>query len=324
MKKSFCQIAEDYINFHVLTDFEYRTVLRWFRCSSLYFPTEQERNRALDAFVWLYQNISVNESIHFSPDARNECLSCFSSSFLLPIETAEHLFDDFLHNFGSKKPIIIGIEGLDGSGKTVQANELYDTLTQKGKQVCVIDFPQYTSFFGVEIGKLLSGENNISAMGLDEKSMCLWYALDRWQAISNIEIEKVDYVIFNRYTLSSVVYQSARKYGGLNRKFADWIFGLEHVQLGLPVPDIYIYLDTKTDFCQENILRKNRKYVNGLDVYEKSQDLLSCCHNIYRELSKEIYEISIVECLDEFGRLKSVEQISAGVAESLREYGLYV
>ncbi len=324
MKKNFFQIAQKYFDNHTLTDFEFRTILRWFRGPSLYFSTDQTKKEALDAFVWLYQSIIADESIRFDPVARNECVIHFSNSFSLSAETAAYLFNDFLNNLISKKPIIIGIEGLDGSGKTVQAHELYARLKQEGKRVCIVDFPQYSSFFGKEIGGFLSGKNNVSAMNLDEKSMCLWYALDRWRTINSIEIDKYEYVIFNRYTLSSVVYQSARKYRGLNRKFADWVFGLEHIQLMLPLPDIYIYLDAKTDLCQENILKKNREYVHGLDVYEKSQELLMCCHDIYKELAREVYEICSLECLDVPGSLKSVEEINVQVIKCLNEYDLYV
>ena len=83
-------------------------------------------------------------------------------------------------------PTVIGIEGLDGSGKTVQAEKLCIALRKEGKSVYMIDFPQYKSFFGKEIGQLLSGTDATSAMNLDEKSMCLWYALDRWQTIQSL------------------------------------------------------------------------------------------------------------------------------------------
>ena len=58
----------------------------------------------------------------------------------------------------NKKTKIICLEGLDGSGKTVQTTLLEEYLKQSGKSVFLIDFPQYDSFFGKEIGRMLSGK----------------------------------------------------------------------------------------------------------------------------------------------------------------------
>lgn len=325
MKRTFYQIAQTIINNNELSSSDYRTVLHWFGSPSLYFPTEQEKKRAQDAFVWMYQNIFDNECVLYNIDSRMKCIELFSGEFALSKRNAERLFDDYISKCKVPRPTIICIEGLDGSGKTIQSNKLRNILEEKGKDVCVIDFPQYTSFFGKEIGSLLSGAGSISAMELDEKSMCLWYAIDRWKTISEAQLEQYDYVIFNRYTLSSVVYQSARKYNGFNREFANWIFELEHAQLALPVPDIYIYLDTRVEFCGKNVLRKGKRgYVAGLDVYEKSHALLSCCHNIYKSLSDEIQEIVVLGCVDDSGEFKSVEEVSANIIESLIDHGLYL
>lgn len=323
VRKTFAQLGESCVNGHIPTDFEYRTVLQWFRCPSLYFPSDRDKKQALDAFIWLYQKVSGLGGVPLSPEARRECAIQFAAAFSLTEETAERLTSGFLDRFDGRRPVMIGVEGLDGSGKTVQAHQLCAALRQRGKRVLIIDFPQYESFFGREIGELLAGKSKVTAMELDEKSMCLWYALDRWKAVSGLEMEQHEYVIFNRYTLSNVVYQSARKYHGLDRKFADWIFELEHIQLGLPIPDIYLYLDAKTGFCQDNVLKKDRQYVDGLDVYEGSEDLLLCCGELYRDLHREIGEVSVLECLDESGALKSVEEIGAMVLQCLRDRGLY-
>lgn len=325
MKRTFNQIAQDLITNHESLSLDCRAILGWFGNASLYFPTEEEIIKAQKALIWLYENVSHNGSVHLDPAVRNKCIASFAREFLLPNNVANQLFTDFICKSDTSRPIIIGIEGLDGSGKTVQAKKLSSVFEKQGKKVCLIDFPQYSSFFGKEIGSLLSGTHTASAMDLDEKSMCLWYALDRWEAIRKVEIEKYDYVIFNRYTLSSVVYQSARKFNAFNREFADWVFGLEHTHLMLPIPDIYIYLDTKTELCSQNVLKKGeRSYVDGLDVYERSRDLLACCHDIYKQLSEQILEIKFLKCTDDSGKLKGIEQIHTDIIACLSAYGLSI
>ena len=325
MKKTFNQLSEDIMNNRKISDSDCRSILFWYNGSSIYFPTEAEKEQAINAFIWLYKNISSHDEIHFNSAARNSCILSFSKSFALPVNTAERLYNSYLYNANTIRPVIIGIEGLDGSGKTVQANKLCEAITSGNKRASVIDFPQYESFFGKEIGTLLSAKTPVSAMNLDVKSMCLWYGLDRWKTINSISFDNVDYIIFNRYTLSSVAYQSARMHGGLNHEFADWVFELEHSQLGIPVPDIYIYLDTGPELCETNVLRKGRRaYVDGLDVYENSQLLLTCCRNIYKQLSNDIGEIFILDCLNSNGSIKSIDSINADIITILTKYGLYL
>ena len=52
---------------------------------------------------------------------------------------------------------IIAFEGIDGTGKTVQLQRLYEWLTARGLSVLTLSFPMYDSFFGAECGRLLSG-----------------------------------------------------------------------------------------------------------------------------------------------------------------------
>lgn len=226
---------------------------------------------------------------------------------------------------GRDGPILLALEGLDGSGKTVQARLLRAALERKGARVLALDFPRYDSFFGREIGRLLSGrDGSQTAMELDPKSMCLWYAADRWRTLSACDWRAYDYVLFNRYTLSNAVYQTARQFGGMNRAFVDWVFQLEHVQLGLPEPDLYFYLETTVEGVEGNVLKKEgRSYVRGADVYECASDLLARCRALYLELSGTRENIQAIPCLSETGDMLPPEKIGSRILSALRERGLY-
>ena len=221
------------------------------------------------------------------------------------------------------RPVFLCIEGLDGSGKTVQCGLLADALRQAGKRVFLIDFPQYESPLGREIGRFLSGrDETANADSVDAKSMCLWYAADRWNALKNVDFSQYDYVIFNRYTLSSAVYQTARRYGGVNEDFIQWVFSLEHGVFGLPEPDAYLFLNTEIAGCAENLTHKGeRTYVDGLDLYERSQSLLVCCREIYLHCA-EVYEnVHLVPCTGPDGLLP-VDVIHRRVMETLAAAGV--
>ena len=108
------------------------------------------------------------------------------------------------------KTKIITIEGIDGSGKTVQYNKLLEGLRGMGYTVDTKSFPIYESFFGGQVGRYLSGEEGVYATDVDQKSMALWFAMDRFKAFEAWRDGEYDFLIINRYVLSNAVYQSIR------------------------------------------------------------------------------------------------------------------
>ena len=217
------------------------------------------------------------------------------------------------------QPIFICIEGVDGAGKNVQTTLLADYLNHMGHRVLMIDFPQYDSFFGREIGAYLSGRNILDAKQLDPKSMSLWYAMDRWNKLRAIDNTLYDYIIINRYTLSNAAYQSARVSVVSRSDFINWVFDLEHNQLSLPVPDMYIYLDVPTSIT--NILTERKGYRDYIgyqkDVYEKDLTLQENTRSIYLEIASRHKNVSIISCVEE-DMLLSPDKIFAKVLNSLR------
>ena len=218
----------------------------------------------------------------------------------------------------SKRPILICIEGLDGSGKNLQANMLYMKLHEKGHSVALVDFPQYNSFFGKEIGTYLSGRENIRADQIDVKSMSLWYAMDRWGKLKDMDLCPFDFVIFDRYTLSNAVYQSARAPKLERKGLIDWVFELEHKILSLPVPDLYIFLDVPPEISRNlNELKGYRGYIgNTGDIYERDTNLQQSVREAYLDAAKSLMNMTVIPCAEQ-DILLAPEIISERIMEIL-------
>src|SRR5690606_11322964 len=118
-------------------------------------------------------------------------------------------------------------EGIDGSGKTVQIKLIKEILVTKGYKVLELSFPNYNSFFGKQIGELLSGNSSVNANTVDVKSMSLWYAVDRWKEFQSVNVSNYDIILLNRFTLSSAVYQSIRNESYDWEEITEWVFNLE-------------------------------------------------------------------------------------------------
>lgn len=169
--------------------------------------------------------------------------------------------------------MIIAIEGIDGSGKTVTTAAVKKEL-QKFFTVEVLDFPQYDSFFGQQIGSYLSGTSIMP----DKMSMFLWFALDRFEALQ--KVKQCDILLCNRFTFSSMAFSNLDHWADIEY--------LENTVLKLPIPDLYYILDIDPQVAyQRNLQKKNRLYVEGLDLNEIDLRKQELAKDKYLLLSRE-------------------------------------
>lgn len=102
---------------------------------------------------------------------------------------------------------LIVIEGMDGAGTTTQTKMLHDHLGSLGLKVTNSAEPT-RSPLGLEIRRLLaqSIEKNSDLL----TSLALCFAADRMQHVASVikpGLKTNDYVLLDRYVLSSMVYQ---------------------------------------------------------------------------------------------------------------------
>lgn len=221
------------------------------------------------------------------------------------------------------KTKIITIEGIDGSGKTVQYNLLLNTLKSMGYSVSTLSFPMYEEFFGKQVGRYLSGEEGIFATDVDQRSMALWFAMDRWEAFKNRVDDGSDYLIINRYVLSNAVYQSIRERDLGRPDIMDWVFELEYEHLGLPRPDINIFFDVAAENAGKNVDKKGfRQYVgSGRDVYERSMSMQERARSMYLTAAERYDDVCVINCM-RGGELLPPYEIAEEVMELLRGRGI--
>lgn len=296
-------------------------LMKWAHMNTFRYD-EGKIKESLDIFKKVFENKNLaNCSLNLKQDFLKEMESKFGyceNDILDMINTFDNYFIKCEDSSNTK---FIAIEGIDGSGKTEQTNLLKNLLEDEKYKVLVLSFPVYESFFGKEIGYLLSGEGKIDANTVDSKSMSLWYALDRYSTIKNINFSDYDYIIFNRYTLSSAVYQSVRDN---NDDIADWIFNLENHELNLPIPDLYLILDVNVNQSHSNVSKKGeRSYLEGeKDVYEKSDSLLGNARKKYLTICNQYMNMDVVNCNDEEGKLKGIKSIHEVIKEKLYQWNL--
>jgi len=297
-----------------------REILQWYD-GNIYSQTNERINNAISILAWCYNKSS--ELDYLPRNIRDKHFEESAETFKISKEKLTRLFSSYTGLLfpNQNKTKIIAFEGIDGSGKTVQMSLFEEKLKSTGKHVGIKSFPVYESFFGKNIGELLSGDEEINANIVDPKSMSLWYALDRWKSFENFNYSNYDYLLLNRFTLSSAVYQSSRVKPELQSEFVQWIFELEHTELGLPAPDLYIVFDLNTESSKQNISSKGyREYVGDkADVYEDSLDIMSNARKIYQELALKYKNIVIINCLDDNNKMKTPKEINHEVMRVIED-----
>ncbi len=213
---------------------------------------------------------------------------------------------------------ILAIEGIDGTGKTVQMERLSAFLKSQGKSVLELSFPMYDSFFGSLVGRYLTAKDGIPANTVDGKSMALWFALDRFEAFRNLDYSAYDVVLINRYVLSNAVYQSIRDCDLGKPDILDFVLTLEHDHFRIPKPDLYLVLDMDPEEAAQNVDKKGfRDYVgNARDVYESIDSIQLRARKKYQEYAERLDNVAFIPCMKD-GALESIETIAEHIAAAV-------
>ena len=209
---------------------------------------------------------------------------------------------------------IIAFEGIDGTGKSVQMEQLRTRLEQRGLTVGVLSFPDYDSFFGGCVGRYLTKKDGVSASDVDQRSMALWFAMDRWAAFQGFDYRRFDVLLINRYVLSNAVYQSIRDRDVDKPDILDFVLELEHRQLKLPQPDLYLILDVDLSAAQDNVTKKGyRDYVGDeKDEYEKQDSIQIRARAKYLSFGERLSNVQVIPCMED-GALLPIEAIAQRV-----------
>jgi dTMP kinase len=217
------------------------------------------------------------------------------------------------------------IEGTDGSGKATQTGLLVERLKQEGRRVEVVDFPRYNEPSSHFAQKFLNGDYGSLAEVSPQKAS-LFFAMDRFDASFEMRKWLADgaLVISNRYVASNMGHQGSKIQDlAARRDFFKWIHELEYETLGIPKPDMNIFLHVPSDIAYELVSKKgDRAYLKGnkRDIAESDINHFYNAEATYKEII-ELFpdEFCQVECAPE-GALLSPEAIAARIWESVQKY----
>ena len=206
---------------------------------------------------------------------------------------------------------LIVFEGTDGSGKTTQFARLCRRLDETGKAYERLVFPQYDQPSSALIRMYLGGEFGEKPGDVNPYAASAFYAVDRYASMKKVWGDRYQaggLVLADRYTTSNAVHQAAKCPPEERGEFLRWLDDFEHNRMGLPRPDLVLYLDMPTQRAVELLRSREEATHTRADIHELDTGYLAACRESALEAAR-LLGWRVVPCVDRGGALRSVEEI---------------
>ena len=179
-----------------------------------------------------------------------------------------------------EKGKLIVLEGIDGSGKSAQYRRICEKLKRDGVDYHHIVFPRYDNSSSALIRMYLSGEFGSRPEDVNAYTASTFFAVDRFASFKQDWGEKYsngEFILSDRYTTSNAVHQGCKLSESELHGFFGWLSDLEYIKMGLPRPDLVIYLDVDIDTSLARIRRRQAKNNSSGDIHEADIQYLEKC-----------------------------------------------
>lgn len=175
---------------------------------------------------------------------------------------------------------LIVLEGIDGSGKSAQYRRLCIRLEEEGIPFHSVVFPRYDQDSSALIRMYLNGEFGQHPSDVNANAASIFYAVDRYASYMTDwgpYYRNGGLILSDRYTTSNAVHQGAKLPEAALPAFFDWLYDLEYVKLGLPKPDLVLYLDVDVETSMARMRHRQEKTHTAADIHEKDVQYLEAC-----------------------------------------------
>lgn len=174
---------------------------------------------------------------------------------------------------------LVLLEGLDGSGKTTQMELLEKALRRNAVPLRRVKFPNYGEPYSAPVRMYLNGEFGKNPDDVNAYAASTFFAVDRYASFRKVwgnDYRRGILILADRYTTSNVIYQMPKLPRNQWDGFVGWLEDFEYGKLGLPKPDLTVYLDMPSEIS-EQLIEKRCLRGKVRDIHERDAEYLAAC-----------------------------------------------
>ena len=215
---------------------------------------------------------------------------------------------------------LIVLEGIDGSGKSAQYRRLTARFEREGLDYHSIVFPRYDQESSALIRMYLNGDFGSRPDDVNAYASSIFYAVDRYASYMTdwkAYYQSGGVVLSDRYTTSNAVHQGAKLPPEEQPRFFDWLYDLEYVKLGLPRPDLVIFLDVDLATSEARMHRRQLKTGKSGDIHERDTEYLQLCLDTGHRAAAD-YGWRVVDFMKD-GKEREVDEKHEEIYQIVRE-----
>lgn len=195
---------------------------------------------------------------------------------------------------------LIIIEGLDGSGKSTQVDLLEKHLKNNDVRYKKIKLPDYDSPSSTLVKMYLNGDFGKSANDVNAFVASAFYAVDRFSSFKlnwGKDYENGTLILADRYATSNSIYQMEKIPKENWDEYLDWSADFEYNKIGIPTPDLVIYLDMPIEISQKLMTSRYNGDEDKKDVHECNVEFLQKCRESALYTAKK-QNWKVIKCAD--------------------------
>ena len=188
-----------------------------------------------------------------------------------------------------QKGKLIILEAGDASGKETQTRLLHERLSAEGRDVMRISFPDYDADSSALVKMYLRGDFGAQAADVDAYAASAFFAVDRYASFHTKwgeAYKRGGVILSDRYVTSNLAHQAVKLVGEkARREYVSWLEDFEYVRLGLPRPDLVVFLDMPPE-ASDRLLASRAKETGASDIHEADRNYLHRVHAAYADAAK--------------------------------------
>ncbi len=175
---------------------------------------------------------------------------------------------------------LIVLDGLDGCGKSTQFEAIQQVLRKQGTPIKAISFPVYEKPSAALVKLYLDGAFSDTPDGVNAYAASSFYAVDRY---ANYRLDwgeayhNGSWILASRYTTSNAIHQMSKLPQSQWDGFLAWLEDYEYEKLGLPRPDLVLFLSLPLELSQKLLMKRYDGDKTKQDIHEADLDYLKQC-----------------------------------------------